>query len=59
VGSWYSALRAHRLAPPDDGFADRLARLAAAAHERAEICRRAHATTPHKTPVEARTPLRA
>ncbi len=37
--AWRSALEAHRMAPPDHGFADRLAALAEAAREGARTCR--------------------
>jgi hypothetical protein len=37
--SWRQALEAHRLAPPDAGFADRLAALSGAARDEAEACR--------------------
>ncbi|HXR29367.1 MAG TPA: hypothetical protein VN772_07285, partial [Solirubrobacteraceae bacterium] len=40
---WRGALEAHRLAPPDAGFSDRLARLADAARAEAEACRVADA----------------
>lgn len=40
---WISALRAHRVAPPDAGFSARLKELSKAAHAEAEICWRAHA----------------
>jgi hypothetical protein len=36
---WGAAMRAHRLAPPDPGFAGRLRDLAAAATAEAEVCR--------------------
>jgi hypothetical protein len=36
------ALRAHRLAPPDAGFSERLRELSKAAHADAEICSKAH-----------------
>jgi hypothetical protein len=38
---WRDALDAHRLAPPDAGFCDRLAALAGAARAEAEACREA------------------
>jgi len=38
---WAGALRAHRLAPPDPGFASRLRELGAAAGEEAAVCREA------------------
>ena len=40
--SWRSALRTHVLAPPDAGFSDRLAQLAASASQRAAACEAAH-----------------
>ena len=50
--SWRGALEAHRLAPPDDGFAARLAGLSQAAAEQARACRDADAAgfdwTPHR-----------
>ena len=39
---WMSAIRAHRLAPPDAGFSARLLELSRAAHAEAEICWKAH-----------------
>jgi hypothetical protein len=39
---WITALRAHRLAPPDAGFSGRLKQLANAAQDEAQICRRAY-----------------
>jgi len=49
---WRRAIQAHRMAPPDAGFSERLAELAGAAAEEAEICRRAAAEgyewPPHK-----------
>lgn len=48
---WAEAMRAHKLAPPDPGFADRLRSLAeAAAHERA-AWNDAHAAGLHWRPV--------
>src|SRR5437588_9674824 len=35
---WGAAMRAHRLAPPDAGFASRLRRLGEAAAEEAAVC---------------------
>jgi hypothetical protein len=40
---WRDALDAHRLAPPDAGFGDRLAALADAARAEADACRKAEA----------------
>jgi hypothetical protein len=40
---WRQAVAAHRMAPPDAGFAGRLAGLAAACGEEAAVCREAHA----------------
>lgn len=40
---WRDALDAHRLAPPDAGFSDRLAALADAARAEADACRKAEA----------------
>lgn len=39
---WASALRAHRLAPPDAGFSSRILALSRAAHAEALICWEAH-----------------
>ena len=39
---WRAALRDHVLAPPDAGFSGRLARLGAAARQRAEACQAAY-----------------
>ena len=56
---WREALEAHRLAPPDTGFGQRLARLAEAAEEQARACRTADAAgfdwTPHRA-AESRPP---
>jgi hypothetical protein len=41
--AWRSALTAHRLAPPDNGFSIRLGVLAAAARAEADACRAADA----------------
>jgi hypothetical protein len=41
VDGWSRALEAHRMAPPDPGFAARLAGLARAAREQARVCRAA------------------
>jgi hypothetical protein len=40
---WDAAVERHVLAPPDAGFSDRLASLAASGHIQAERCRLAHA----------------
>jgi hypothetical protein len=40
---WREALEAHRMAPPDAGFAVRLAQLSEAAQQEAEACRAADA----------------
>ena len=52
LDGWRGALEAHRLAPPDEGFAARLAGLAQAAAEQARACRDADAAgfdwTPHR-----------
>jgi hypothetical protein len=40
--AWRGALREHVLAPPDAGFSTRLAKLAAAATQRAAACEAAH-----------------
>ena len=40
--AWRGALRGHVLAPPDAGFSQRLATLAAAAAQRAGACEAAH-----------------
>jgi hypothetical protein len=40
---WDAAVERHVLAPPDAGFSDRLASLAASGHIQAERCRVAHA----------------
>lgn len=59
LAGWSDALEAHRLAPPDQGFAARLAGLAKAAHEQAQACRVADAAgfdwTPHRA-AESRPP---
>jgi hypothetical protein len=39
--SWASAVEAHRLAPPDHGFAQRLAALAQGASDAVRVCREA------------------
>ena len=41
--SWAGAVKAHKQAPPDAGFADRLAALARGASEAARVCRAADA----------------
>jgi hypothetical protein len=50
---WRDALEAHRMAPPDAGFSDRLAALASAAMEEADACRQAEAAgfewPPHRS----------
>lgn len=43
MASWASAVEAHKLAPPDPGFAGRLAALAQGASEAARVCREADA----------------
>jgi hypothetical protein len=52
LDGWRDALEAHRLAPPDENFAARLAALAAAASAQAQACRDADAAgfdwTPHR-----------
>ena len=52
LDGWRGALEAHRLAPPDEGFAARLAGLSRAAAEQARACRDADAAgfdwTPHR-----------
>jgi hypothetical protein len=49
---WRGALESHRMAPPDENFAARLAALADAAGEQARACREADAAgfdwTPHR-----------
>jgi hypothetical protein len=49
---WRGALEAHRLAPPDQDFAERLSALSEAATEQARACRDADAAgfdwTPHR-----------
>jgi hypothetical protein len=42
--AWAEAMRAHKLAPPDAGFADRLGRLAEAAESEQVAWEHAHAT---------------
>jgi hypothetical protein len=41
MDSWANAVEAHRLAPPDQGFAGRLAALAGGASDAARVCREA------------------
>lgn len=52
LDGWRGALEAHRLAPPDQDFAGRLAELSHAAAEQARACREADAAgfdwTPHR-----------
>jgi hypothetical protein len=52
LDKWRGALESHRLAPPDQNFASRLAALADAAAEQARACRDADAAgfdwTPHR-----------
>jgi hypothetical protein len=43
MASWGSAVEAHKLAPPDPGFAARLAALAQGASDAARVCRAADA----------------
>ena len=43
MASWASAVQAHKLAPPDAGFAARLSALAQGASEAARVCREADA----------------
>ena len=43
MASWASAVQAHKLAPPDADFGDRLASLAQGASEAARVCRAAGA----------------
>jgi hypothetical protein len=43
IASWASAVQAHKHAPPDAGFSDRLAALAYGASEAARVCRAADA----------------
>ena len=43
MASWASAVQAHKQAPPDLGFSDRLAALADSASEAARVCRAADA----------------
>lgn len=52
LGQWSAALEAHRMGPPDQNFAARLAALTEAAREQARACRDADAAgfdwTPHR-----------
>jgi hypothetical protein len=52
LDKWRGALESHRMAPPDENFAARLAALADAAAEQAQACREADAAgfdwTPHR-----------
>ncbi len=43
IASWAGAVEAHKLAPPDENFADRLAALGKGASEAAQVCRAADA----------------
>jgi hypothetical protein len=43
IATWASAVEAHKQAPPDENFADRLAALSKAASEAAHVCRTADA----------------
>ncbi len=43
MASWGGAVQAHKLAPPDGGFAGRLATLAEGARDAARVCRAADA----------------
>ena len=43
MDSWATVVEAHRLAPPDQGFAERLAALARGASDAARVCREAAA----------------
>jgi hypothetical protein len=43
IATWASAVEAHKRAPPDENFADRLAALSKAASEAAHVCRTADA----------------
>jgi len=43
MASWAGAVQAHKLAPPDMGFADRLEALARGASDAARVCRAADA----------------
>jgi hypothetical protein len=50
MASWASAVEAHRLAPPDHDFAQRLAALAHGASDAAGVCREAAAAGFHWPP---------
>jgi hypothetical protein len=50
MDSWASAVEAHRLAPPDQGFAERLAALSRGARDAARVCREASAAGFHWPP---------
>ena len=43
IASWASAVEAHKQAPPDENFANRLAALSKSASEAARVCRTADA----------------
>ena len=43
IASWAGAVQAHKQAPPDENFADRLAALGQGASEAARVCRAADA----------------
>src|SRR5664279_1757302 len=43
IASWAGAVQAHKLAPPDENFADRLTALGKGASEAAQVCRAADA----------------
>jgi hypothetical protein len=43
IASWAGAVQAHKLAPPDENFADRLAALSKGASEAARVCSAADA----------------
>jgi hypothetical protein len=43
IGGWSQAIQAHKLAPPDHGFAERLAALAQSSSEAARVCKMAGA----------------
>ena len=43
IASWASAVEAHKQAPPDENFANRLAALSTSASEAARVCRTADA----------------
>jgi hypothetical protein len=62
LDSWGEAVQAHRMAPPDDGFAERLAALAKAAGKLAQASYGAHEagydSVPDPSPSEAPYELR-